>query len=138
MSDTYTETTRTDWTTRIAASIKGIGAGIILAGLAGYGLFWNEGSAVQTVKSLTEGAGLVVNIDAARVDPANEGKLVAVVPPYEAEAALAAMHHHPLGKGASIIGHIGAGEAGRVTMRTCFGGKRIVDMLVGDQLPRIC
>jgi hypothetical protein len=76
MSDTYTETTHTDWSTRIAASIKGIGAGIILAGLAGYGLFWNEGSAVQTAKSLTEGAGLVVNIDAARVDPANEGKLV--------------------------------------------------------------
>lgn len=76
MSDTYTETTRTDWTTRIAASIKGIGAGIILAGLAGYGLFWNEGSAVQTAKSITEGAGLVINIDAASVDPANEGKLV--------------------------------------------------------------
>jgi len=78
MSDSYTETTRTDWSTRIAASIKGIGAGIILAGLAGYGLFWNEGSAVQTAKSLAEGAGLVANIDAARVDPANEGKLVHV------------------------------------------------------------
>ena len=78
MSDTYTETTRTDWSTRIAASIKGIGAGIILAGLASYGLFWNEGSAVQTAKSLIEGAGLVVNIDAARVDSANEGKLVHV------------------------------------------------------------
>jgi hypothetical protein len=78
MSDSYTETTRTDWTTRIAASIKGIGAGIILAGLAGYGLFWNEGSAVQTAKSLTEGAGLVVNVDVARVDPANESKLVHV------------------------------------------------------------
>jgi transmembrane protein TMEM43 len=78
MSDTYTEATRTDWSTRIAASIKGIGAGVILAGLAGYGLFWNEGSAVQTAKSLTEGAGLVVNIDAARVDPAHESKLVHV------------------------------------------------------------
>lgn len=69
---------------------------------------------------------------------ANEGKLVAVVPPYEAEAALAALQAHPLGTGARIIGQVGAGEAGRVTMRTCFGGKRIVDMLVGDQLPRIC
>ena len=78
MSDTYTETSRRDWSTRITASIKGIGAGIILVGLAGYGLFWNEGSAVQTAKSLTEGAGLVVNIDAARVDPADEGKLVHV------------------------------------------------------------
>jgi Transmembrane protein 43 len=86
MSDPYTETTRTDWSTRIAASIKGIGAGIILAGLAGYGLFWNEGSAVQTAKSLTEGAGLVVNIDAARVDPANEGKLVHVAGEIKASA----------------------------------------------------
>jgi hypothetical protein len=72
MSDTYTETTRTDWTTRIAASIKGIGAGIILAGLAGYGLFWNEGSAVQTAKSITD-CRLVINIDAASVDPGQQG-----------------------------------------------------------------
>ncbi len=69
---------------------------------------------------------------------ANEGKLVTVVPAAEADAALAAMHAHPLGAGARLIGHAGDGEAGRVTMRTCFGGRRIVDMLVGEQLPRIC
>ncbi len=69
---------------------------------------------------------------------ANEGKLVAVVPPEEADAALAAMQGHVLGEGARIIGHAGEGEDGRVTMRTCFGGRRIVDMLVGEQLPRIC
>ena len=69
---------------------------------------------------------------------ANEGKIVAVVPEEEAEAALSAMRAHPLGQGASIIGRIHDGEAGRVTMRTVFGGKRIVDMLVGEQLPRIC
>src|SRR5215813_9951436 len=78
MSDTYTETARTDWSTRIAASIKSIGAGIILAGLASYGLFWNERNAVHTAKSLAEGAGLVVNIDAARLDPTNESKLIHV------------------------------------------------------------
>jgi hydrogenase expression/formation protein HypE len=69
---------------------------------------------------------------------ANEGKLVAAVPPDEASAALAAMQGHPLGEGARVIGYAAAGEAGRVTMRTCFGGRRIVDMLVGEQLPRIC
>ena len=69
---------------------------------------------------------------------ANEGKLVAVVPENEAGAALAAMRAHPLGEGARLIGYAGNGEAGRVTMRTCFGGHRIVDMLVGEQLPRIC
>ena len=69
---------------------------------------------------------------------ANEGKIVAVVPEEEVETALAAMRAHPLGQRASIIGRIHDGEAGRVTMQTVFGGKRIVDMLVGEQLPRIC
>lgn len=69
---------------------------------------------------------------------ANEGKIVIVAPPEEAAAALAAMRAHPLGASAAIIGRIQAGEPGRVTMRTAFGGRRIVDMLVGEQLPRIC
>jgi hydrogenase expression/formation protein HypE len=69
---------------------------------------------------------------------ANEGKLVAIVPPGEAGAALAAMRGHPFGADAAIIGQVIAGEAGRVTMRTVFGGRRIIDMLVGEQLPRIC
>jgi hydrogenase expression/formation protein HypE len=69
---------------------------------------------------------------------ANEGKLVAIVPPDQADAAVAAMARHPLGKGAVAIGSVTAGPAGRVTMRTLLGGYRIVDMLVGEQLPRIC
>ena len=70
---------------------------------------------------------------------ANEGKLVAVVPEVETAAALAAMHAHPLGQDAADIGSVlAAGRAGRVHMQTSFGGKRIVDMLVGEQLPRIC
>lgn len=69
---------------------------------------------------------------------ANEGKIVAVVPPDEAEAALAALRAHPLGRAAAAIGTITSGRPGRVTMATRFGGERIVDMLVGDQLPRIC
>ena len=69
---------------------------------------------------------------------ANEGKIVVVAPPEEAQAALAAMRAHPLGRRRSIIGTVADGLAGRVTMLTVFGGRRIVDMLVGEQLPRIC
>ena len=69
---------------------------------------------------------------------ANEGKIVAIVPPDEAEQALEAMRAHPLGRQSAVIGSVVAGEPGRVTMRTIFGGRRIVDMLVGEQLPRIC
>lgn len=69
---------------------------------------------------------------------ANEGKIVVVVPAKFADEVLAAMRVHKLGAGAAAIGKVGDGDAGRVTMRTVFGGRRIVDMLVGEQLPRIC
>lgn len=69
---------------------------------------------------------------------ANEGKIVAVIPPGEAEQALDMMRAHPLGHAANDIGQVIAGDPGRVTMNTSFGGSRIVDMLIGEQLPRIC
>lgn len=69
---------------------------------------------------------------------ANEGTLVLFVPENEADVALAAMKALPEGANAAIIGRVHDGPAGRVTMRTLFGGARIVDMLVGEQLPRIC
>ncbi|PKP69656.1 MAG: hydrogenase expression/formation protein HypE [Alphaproteobacteria bacterium HGW-Alphaproteobacteria-4] len=69
---------------------------------------------------------------------ANEGTLVLFCPPDQAEAALAAMRGLPEGAGAALIGQAVAAPAGRVVMRTLFGGSRIVDMLVGEQLPRIC
>jgi hydrogenase expression/formation protein HypE len=75
------------------------------------------------------------------IDPlyvANEGKLLAVVPPDELESALAALRRHPLGVGAAEIGEIRDDPEGVVVLRTSFGGTRIVDMLVGDPLPRIC
>ena len=75
------------------------------------------------------------------IDPlyvANEGKLVAVVPPEEAEAALDALRSHPLGSSAARVGEIHAEPPGIVVLRTSMGGTRIVDMLVGDPLPRIC
>ncbi|MGD0869920.1 MAG: hydrogenase expression/formation protein HypE [Bryobacteraceae bacterium] len=69
---------------------------------------------------------------------ANEGKLVAIVPAASAEAVLAAMRRHPLGAEAAIIGEVVGRHPGLVTMHTPFGTTRIVDMLAGDQLPRIC
>ena len=68
---------------------------------------------------------------------ANEGKLVAIVPPEDAAAVLDAMRAHANGGQAAIIGTIVDGSA-VVTMRTAFGSSRIVDLLPGDQLPRIC
>ncbi len=69
---------------------------------------------------------------------ANEGKIVCVVPPEDAETALTALKSHPLGKEAAKIGDVTDHRPGRVVMQTVFGGRRIVDMLVGEQLPRIC
>ncbi len=75
------------------------------------------------------------------IDPlyvANEGKLLAVVAAEDADAALAAMQSLPVGAGAARIGEVAADPAGVVVLLTGFGGTRIVDMLVGDPLPRIC
>jgi hydrogenase expression/formation protein HypE len=86
----------------------------------------------ETVRGMCEILGL---------DPlylANEGKLVAIVPAEDAECALATMRAHPLGAGATMIGRVSERAEDRVLMHTLFGGTRIVDMLIGDQLPRIC
>jgi hydrogenase expression/formation protein HypE len=69
---------------------------------------------------------------------ANEGKLVAIVAPEDASRLLAVMQQHPLGRRAALIGEVVADSHHFVQMRTRFGGKRIVDWLAGDQLPRIC
>jgi hydrogenase expression/formation protein HypE len=69
---------------------------------------------------------------------ANEGKLVAIVPATHADSILAAMRAHPLGQRAAIIGQVTANNPGLVTARTGIGGTRVVDMQIGEQLPRIC
>lgn len=69
---------------------------------------------------------------------ANEGKLVAIVAAADADRVLAAMRTHPAGTHAAIIGEVTEQPAGVVVLHTGFGGQRIVDMLVGEQLPRIC
>jgi len=69
---------------------------------------------------------------------ANEGKLVAIVPPEAADHAMAALRGHPLGRDAAITGEVRADENRFVEMTTSFGGARIVDWIAGEQLPRIC
>ncbi|WP_028314831.1 hydrogenase expression/formation protein HypE [Desulfatibacillum aliphaticivorans] len=69
---------------------------------------------------------------------ANEGKLLAIVPPEQAEAALEACKQDVHGKKARFIGEVVADHPGQVVMQTAIGGARMVDMLTGEQLPRIC
>jgi hydrogenase expression/formation protein HypE len=69
---------------------------------------------------------------------ANEGKLIAVVPPEDGERVLATMRAHPLGRNAAIVGEVVAEHVGFVIMRSVVGGQRVVSMLSGEQLPRIC
>jgi hydrogenase expression/formation protein HypE len=88
------------------------------------------------VREQVRGACEMLGYDVYQV--ANEGKMVAVVPADQAQAALAAMKSAPYGADAAIIGEVTEGPAGRVYVKTSFGAKRIMDMLVGEQLPRIC
>lgn len=88
------------------------------------------------VRPEVAGACEILGIDPLYV--ANEGKLTVVVAAEYAEPLLAAMRNHPLGEEAAIIGEVTAENAGLVTMRTGLGANRIVDMPVGDLLPRIC
>jgi hydrogenase expression/formation protein HypE len=69
---------------------------------------------------------------------ANEGKLLAFVPAVDAENVLGAMRNHPLGIESRILGEVVTEHSGIVVMRTSIGGTRVVDMLSGEQLPRIC
>lgn len=86
----------------------------------------------ETVRGVCE----ILGLDALYF--ANEGKLVAAVPAESADAVLAAMREHPAGKDAAIIGEVIESNYTRVLVKTHFGGERILDMLVGEQLPRIC
>jgi hydrogenase expression/formation protein HypE len=92
--------------------------------------------AAVPVAPAVKGACEILGIDPLYV--ANEGKLVAVVAPAGADAALAALRSHPLGAQAAIVGEVRAEPPGMVVLETAFGGSRVVDMLAGDPLPRIC
>src|SRR5215467_14083020 len=88
------------------------------------------------VRAQVRGAAELLGIDPMYV--ACEGRLVAVVDGGQADDALAALRAHPLGEQAAVIGRITADQPGIVLLKTAFGGTRIVDLLVGDPLPRIC
>ncbi|SDI06119.1 hydrogenase expression/formation protein HypE [Sinosporangium album] len=88
------------------------------------------------VRPAVRGACELLGIDPLYV--ACEGRMVIAVAPDAAQAALAALHAHPLGHGAAVIGHLTEDPPGLVLLRTAFGGTRIADLLVGDPLPRIC
>ncbi|WP_020564368.1 hydrogenase expression/formation protein HypE [Methylosarcina fibrata] len=115
-----------------------------------------RGGLATTLNELARqsGVGMMIREDAIPVKPsvkaacellgldplyiANEGKLVCLCPPEQAEALLAVMRRHPLGREAAIIGEVVADPDGLVRMATGFGGHRVVDWLAGEQLPRIC
>ena len=105
-----------------------------LAGASGVCITVDETSV--PVREQVRGASEMLGYDVFQV--ANEGKMVAVVPAEQAEAALAAMKTAPYGEDAAVVGEVTASPAGKVYVRTGFGATRIMDMLVGEQLPRIC
>ena len=88
------------------------------------------------VRTQVRGAAELLGIDPMYV--ACEGRLVAVVDGEQADAAVAALRAHPLGERAAVIGRVTDDTPGIVQLKTAFGGTRIVDLLVGDPLPRIC
>ena len=105
-----------------------------IAAAGGIGIVVTE--AHVPVRAEVHGACEILGLDPLHI--ANEGKLMAIVPPDEADHAIAAMRAHPLGIQSAPIGRVTAEHPGMVVLRTAVGGTRVLDMLVGDPLPRIC
>lgn len=115
-----------------------------------------RGGVATTLNEFVEGTALGIELEEAEIpvrpqvqaacdmlglDPlycANEGKLLAVVAPEAEEAVLAAMHSHELGADAAVIGEVSSRYPGKLSLRTAFGGSRVLQKLSGAQLPRIC
>ncbi|SQE00891.1 carbamoyl phosphate phosphatase, hydrogenase 3 maturation protein (fragment) [Parafrankia sp. Ea1.12] len=105
-----------------------------VATAAGVGVIVDEDAV--PVRPTVRGACELLGLDPLYV--ACEGRMVVIVAPEVAEAALAALRSHPLGADTAVIGRIADDPPGMVLLNTAFGGTRIVDLLVGDPLPRIC
>jgi hydrogenase expression/formation protein HypE len=105
-----------------------------IAKAANVGILVNEDAI--PVRAEVRGAAELLGIDPMYV--ACEGRMVVVVDPVHAQTALQSLHGHDAGAEAAVIGQVVADPAGVVQLRTAFGGTRIVDLLVGDPLPRIC
>ena len=113
------------------------GVGTVLnefAGSSNVGILINE--TALPMRENVKGACEILGLDPLYL--ANEGKLLAIVPPDFAAPVLKTMREHPAGREAAILGEVVANQPGIVLMNTVFGGVRIVDLLVGEQLPRIC
>ncbi|MDU0459357.1 MAG: hydrogenase expression/formation protein HypE [Geobacteraceae bacterium] len=141
-----------------SAALNGLAAEIIAA--AGESLHVlrdpTRGGVATTIKEIAQQSAVSITLreEALPVNPAvrgvcsilgldplfvaNEGKLLAFVAPDAADTALAAIRRHPLGANAAVIGTVEESPAGRVRMETVVGGMRAVEMLSGEQLPRIC
>ncbi|NXY98887.1 hydrogenase expression/formation protein HypE [Streptomyces sp. BR123] len=105
-----------------------------IAAASGTGVLLNEGRV--PVPAAVANACAVLGLDPLYV--ANEGKLVAFVPREHADAVLDAMRAHPLGRHAAVVGEAVEAHPGMVVARTGLGGTRVVDLPIGEQLPRIC
>jgi len=105
-----------------------------IAQQSGVGMLLNE--ALIPVNPTVAAACEFLGLDPLYV--ANEGKLIAICAPCDADRLLAVMRAHPLGAQAALIGEIIEDAHGFVQMSTCLGGRRMVDWLAGEQLPRIC
>ncbi|MFA7061846.1 MAG: hydrogenase expression/formation protein HypE [Pedobacter sp.] len=141
-----------------SAALNGLVEEII--GAAGHNLHVlrdpTRGGVATTIKEIAQQSGVTITLNEVAIpvnsavkgvcailglDPlyvANEGKLLAFVAPKSAEQVLAVMRKHPRGAYAAIIGQVEEGTAGRVRIETSIGGMRAVEMLAGEQLPRIC
>jgi hydrogenase expression/formation protein HypE len=104
------------------------------AGASGLGLVVEETEV--PLRQQVRGACEILGLDPFYV--ANEGKIVVAAAPEAADAALQALRAHPLGREAALVGHVTVDHPSRVVLRTPLGARRILDMLVGEQLPRIC
>ena len=105
-----------------------------IAAKAGVGILLDERS--LPIREEVRGACEILGFDPLYV--ANEGKCLAIVARDRSEEALAAMRARPEGRAAAIVGEVVADHPGRVLLRSRIGGLRVVDMLSGEQLPRIC
>jgi hydrogenase expression/formation protein HypE len=105
-----------------------------IAQAAKVGMLLNENAI--PISEEVKGACEILGLDPLYV--ANEGKLLAIVAASDTDRVLAAIRSHPLGREAAIIGQVTDDHPGFVMMKTRVGGKRVVDMLSGEQLPRIC
>jgi hydrogenase expression/formation protein HypE len=141
-----------------SAPLHGLVAAVLAAGRADVHALRDptRGGVASALNEIAAAAGVEIRLDERRLplredvrgaceilglDPlyvANEGKCIAFVAAGSADRVLEAMRDHPLGRDGAVIGEVVAGRPGRVVMRSAIGGSRVVDMLSGEPLPRIC